>query len=93
MVVCIRDPEVAVRVTVDVPAGTGFGLVAALVPPHPAMKPMTKRSDRIPPPKKRELRNFFRFRMMGNSAAKPMGVMAPSATNSFVGAPCRCDVE
>src|ERR1700751_5549648 len=93
VVVCVSDPEAAVTVTVDVPVGTGFGLVVLLVPLHPARNTSTNRSDNVPPPMNRDLRNFFRCRIRGKSAANPIGPKVPSATSRFVGVRCRRDVE
>jgi hypothetical protein len=93
VVVCARDPEVAVMVTVDVPVGTGFGLVVLLVPLHPERNTRANRSDSAPPPINRDLRNFFRFQITGMIAENPIGTKAPSATNSPVGLRCRRDVE
>jgi len=94
VVVCVSDPEVAVTVTVDAPVGNGFGFVAPLVDPlHPARNIRTNKSDSVPPPMNMDLRNFFRFRTTGSSAAKPMGTKAPAANNSFTAARCRREVE
>ena len=81
MEVCVSDPEVAVTVTVEVPVATGLGFVALLVPLHPARNTRTNGSESVPPPMNRALRNFFRCRIKGKSAAKPNGIRAPSATS------------
>ena len=88
VVVCVRDPEVAVMVTVDVPVGTGFGLFAPFVPLHPARNAMTNNSDIVPPAMNSDLRSFLRFRNTGTNAARPIGPKAPSAIN-----PPRCRRE
>jgi len=81
VVVCVSDPEAAVTVTVEVPVATGFGFVALLVPLHPARNTRTNRSESVPPPINRDLRNLFRCCIKGRSAAKPNGTRAPRATS------------
>ena len=93
MEVCVSDPEVAVTVTVEVPVATGLGFVALLVPLHPARNTRTNRSESVPPPMNRDLRNFFRFRIEGKNAAKLIGTKAPRATVWSAGARWRPDVE
>lgn len=96
VVVCESDPEVAVIVTVEAPAGAGvgFGLVGPLLdPPHPVREDATSKRRMDPQPTTMDLRNFFRFRITGKSAARPMGRMIPAARGPVHGLRLRRDVE
>ena len=59
VVVCERDPEVAVMVTVEVPVGVGVGFVAALFPPHPDRESPTSKRSNDPLPRTMDLRSFL----------------------------------
>jgi hypothetical protein len=86
VVVCEREPEVAVMVTVEVPVGVGGGFVAALFPPHPVRESPTSKRSNDPLPTAMDLRSFLRLRIMGNMAANPNGRMTPAAIVDVKGA-------
>ena len=94
VVVCVSEPEVAVRVTVEVPAGTGLGFVELFfVALQPLRKTRMKRRDKVPPPMESHPKLPLFFRIMGQRTATPKGRMAPAAATSFIGGRCSRDVE
>ena len=94
VVVCVSEPEVAVTVSVEIPAGTGLGFVEpALDPPHPLRKTRMNSRDKVPPPMESNLKIFLRFRRTGHMTARPNGSIAPAAAKSFAGACCSRETE
>ena len=86
VVVCVSEPEVAVIVTVEVPAETGLGAVEPLFDPlHPLRKTSMKTRDSMPPPIEKTLRLLLRFRSSGHRAARLKGSIAPNPVKSFAG--------
>ena len=56
VVVCVSEPEVAITVAVEVPAGIGLGLAEPVMElPHPLRKTRMNRMDKVPLPTERSL--------------------------------------
>ena len=77
---CVSDPEVAVTVTVEVPAATGLVTVEpCFEPEHPPKARLTSKRDSIPPPMEMDLKIFLLLLNSGQRAAKPKGRIAAAS--------------
>ena len=92
---CVKEPDVAVMVTIEVPVGVGFGFVAPFfVPPQPLTARPTSNKHREPPPMSIVLRGLLlRFRSKGRSERNPKGIKDPAASDSIPRPRCRLDTE
>jgi hypothetical protein len=94
VVVCVSEPEVAVRVTVEVPVGTGLGFVEPfIVALQPLRKTRMNRRDKVPPLMENHPKLPLRFRIKGQRTARPTGRIVPAAATSLIGGRCSRDVE
>ena len=79
--VWVSDPEVAVTVTVEVPAGTGLVTEEpCFEPEHPPNARLTSRRDSSPPPMEMDLMIFLLLLNKGKNAARPNGRIAAAST-------------
>ena len=79
VVVCTIVPDVAVTVTVDVPAAAGVVMDAVFAPPQPAMVKLIARRVSVPPHVRKQFRILRRRNITGRSAARPRGRTAATA--------------
>jgi hypothetical protein len=74
VVVCVTAPDVALTVTVEVPAATGAGeMDGVLEALHPPSVSMMASSDRLPPQILRYFSALLRLVHIGKRHANPMG--------------------